>query len=166
MIVVEDGTGLATAEAYASVAEATAYWAARPHLPLATAWAAATAPVKEGAIRDAATYLDGRWGALFVGARLISTQALEWPREPIGTEVVPSGIPQALRAASAELAARALDGGLVIEGSATGAIKRDKVGDAETEFDTTTMDRGASRDLFIGQLLRGLLGGDPNWLWR
>lgn len=76
-LVVEDGTGMATAEAFGSVADAEAYFAA---WGTPTGWATATTAAKETALRKGARALEAWYRARFVGRRKNETQALSWPR--------------------------------------------------------------------------------------
>lgn len=76
-LVVEDGTGLDTAESYISATDADTYHANRGN----TTWAALSDPDKEVALRKATEYLDARYGARWKGARTVSSQALGWPRQ-------------------------------------------------------------------------------------
>lgn len=113
-LIVEDGTGLANAEAYISVADADAYFAARGN----AAWAALTTGAKEAALRKGADYLEGyRWK----GERLTGTQALAWPRSGAvvdGYELAAAVLPAALVRANAELAVRAAAGDLSADAGA------------------------------------------------
>ena len=92
--------GAATANSYASVAEADAYLAVRGDT---STWTALTLGQKESKLQWAALYLDT---LTFKGTRSTSTQALQWPRIGVwdrdGFEV--DGIPQALKNAQAEMA--------------------------------------------------------------
>lgn len=101
-LIVEDGTGLTTAESYVSVADADAYHSAFGN----TAWTGTTG-AKEIALRRATQYIDSRYR--FRGVRKDADQALEWPRvwyEPDGrTESWP---PKLLEQACCEAALRAL----------------------------------------------------------
>lgn len=109
-LTVEDGTGLATADSYASRAEADAYHAARGN----AAWAAASTAARDAALRRATQYLDTRYR--WVGNRLTLTQALEWPRYFVPRLGYPSGWPQVpVVQACMELALRALDGELMAD---------------------------------------------------
>lgn len=73
-LIVENGEGLADAEAYASVAFADAY-----HLAMGnTAWADLGTTAKEQALRRGTQYLDTNY--TFTGTRKTTTQRLEWPR--------------------------------------------------------------------------------------
>jgi len=74
-LVVEDGTGLSTAEAYISVADADTFFAAEPR---GTEWAALTTSQKEQALRAAARILDLE--CQWIGFPVSETQALAWPR--------------------------------------------------------------------------------------
>lgn len=100
-IVVEDGTGLANAVAYDSVANVSAYHAARGR----TDWAALSTPNMEAAIVRATDYIDARFGRRFRGDRAKQEQALEWPRWVaydddgyllVGSDVVPRQIKRAM----------------------------------------------------------------------
>lgn len=102
-LTVEDGTGLATADSYASRADADAYHAARGN----AAWAAASTDARDAALRKATQYLDTRYR--WVGNRSTLTQALEWPRYFVPRLGYPSGWPQPrVVHACIELALRAL----------------------------------------------------------
>lgn len=114
-IVIEDGTGLPNAEAYISVADADAYFAARGN----AAWAALTEAQKEQALRLGADYMGAEYGRRWCGKRLTDTQALDWPR---GVE----GVPEAVKRANAELAVRASAGVLLADQGAQ--VKQETVG--------------------------------------
>ena len=90
----------ATANSYATVAEADAYLAVRGDT---STWTALTPGAKEAKLQWAAIYLDT---LTFKGTRSTSTQALQWPRIGVwdrdGFDV--DGIPQALKNAQAEMA--------------------------------------------------------------
>lgn len=105
-LTVEDGTGLATAEAYISVTDADSYFSDRGD----AAWAALTTAAKEQALRKGADYLQSyRWQ----GWRLNATQALAWPRTGVVVDgVTAAAVPEAIRRANAELAVRASAGDL------------------------------------------------------
>lgn len=115
-LVVEDGTGLSTAEAYCSVAEATAYHSARGN----AAWAAlASDAIREQCLRNASAYMVGEYRMRWAGTRLNDVQALDWPRslvprkdgatesyypnDAVPTEVKNACASLALRAATAAL---------------------------------------------------------------
>jgi hypothetical protein len=104
-LVVEDGTGLVTANAYIAQAFADTYHTDR----LQTQWSDATTPEKEAAIIRATDYIDKRFGRRFIGFRGKGTQALEWPRTGALDDdgYLVSGLPTALEKACAEYALRA-----------------------------------------------------------
>jgi hypothetical protein len=115
-LIKEDGTGLVTANSYATAAEADSYFEA--HL-YASAWTAATATTKAAALVMATRLVDSQYQ--FNGFRAHDTQALQWPRErcpdpdrnlvtsttmsPVLTNFVPSTlVPQAVAFAVCEMA--------------------------------------------------------------
>lgn len=116
-LTVEDGTGLTTAEAYVSVADADAYHTAYGN----TGWTG-TEAAKEVALRRATQYIDSRYR--FRGVRKDADQALEWPRvgyEPDGrTESWP---PTLLEQACCEAALRALSDTLRADASADQVVE-------------------------------------------
>jgi len=67
--------GSASADSYAALADADAYFSARG----VTTWTG-TDTVKENALRRATTYLDNQYRNRWVGRRFAETQALAWPR--------------------------------------------------------------------------------------
>jgi hypothetical protein len=87
-LIVEDGTGKADAESYASVADTNTYLRNRG---LDTIWEGLDTPVKEQALRRATDYMVGvyreRWG----GYRKTGTQRLDWPRAWAPIPDVPVG---------------------------------------------------------------------------
>lgn len=103
--VVEDGTGLADANAYASVESVDDYHSDRGN----TKWTGADA-AKEAAIIRATDYLDQRFGNLFRGSKGTDAQALEWPRYDARSDngYYYEGVPVNLAKAVAEYALRAL----------------------------------------------------------
>lgn len=134
-LVVEDGSGLSTAESYNSVAEITTYNAA--HAVDAT-WIAAINADQERFARMAAQYIEATWGRAFQGSRSTTTQALSFPRfgvEVDGVCIPTAPLPRQLKEAHAELAIRAASGGLMPDQTAPGEIvlERVKVGPIETE---------------------------------
>lgn len=106
-ITVEDGTGLMTADAYVSEADADAYFASVG----STTWSAAGTAAKEQAIVKATRYMEKRFGNRWKGTIASSTQALGWPRDYVyderGTERN-DRVPQAIAQACAEYAVQAI----------------------------------------------------------
>lgn len=108
-IVVEDGTGLADAETYVSVADCKAYLDARGK----TEWGLLDLAVQEASLRNAADYLDAVYGPRLQGYRLKVTQALLWPRTDVKFDNVwwdPAPLPMPLTRACCETAALAASG--------------------------------------------------------
>lgn len=103
-LIVEDGTGLTTANAYCSVEYASAYFSLRGM----QRWSEATEEAQEAAIVQATDYIDIRWGYMLVSTKATDLQSLEFPRK-VWLGVVPEGI----KKACAEYAVRALDGPLM-----------------------------------------------------
>lgn len=75
-IVVEDGTGLATAVSYASVLTADTYWSAE----LDETWSGFSTSEKEIALIRATREIEALYANRFVGQRNSIAQALSWPR--------------------------------------------------------------------------------------
>lgn len=101
-LVVEDGTGMANADSYVSLADAESYFAAMPP-SVTTAWTSlATDAEKENLLRYATRVLDQK--ARFKGARTVKTSSLRWPRTGaidcdgvlVGSNVLPRPIVSAV----------------------------------------------------------------------
>lgn len=138
MIYIEDGTGQANAQSYATVAELVAYAAARSvALP-------PTELEQEGLLLEAAAFLEMlAVDPGFIGRRNSRTQALAWPRTGASVEsfVIPATeIPREIKMAQMQLALDALvvellptrsapDRGTILEESIEGAVsvKYDKL---------------------------------------
>lgn len=172
-LVVEDGTGVASAASYVSVDDADTYWSGRAHSAFAATWTAATTGNKEGALREATDYLDASFGQYFRGSRAGYVQGLEWPRTDAKDD---SGyplqnLPNALVKAVCELAVRALSAALAKDQDRGGMVKRVRVeGAVEKEW----MDGAPNQSTYgyvapmLGPILNGSqpMGGSPQWNWR
>lgn len=102
--------GGAGAESYISVADADAYHSNRGSI----AWASATEPAKEQALRRATSWLDATYLTLLPGLRTSGrSQALEWPRSGAadrgGFTIANDEIPVEVKNACAEAALRELE---------------------------------------------------------
>lgn len=131
----EDGTGLAGAESYLSVADADTYWSNRGD----ATWAAATTANKEESLRRATQYLDATFN--WIGGILLTTQALGWPRSGAWDREerdLSDQVPTLVEQATAELAKEALSGALVSTVSRGDQAIRVKAGSVEVEFDPDT----------------------------
>ncbi|MAR55997.1 MAG: hypothetical protein CMM93_02335 [Rickettsiales bacterium] len=149
--VTEDGTGLAEANSYVSVAEADAYHADRGN----AAWIGEDS-AKQSALIKATDYLEQTYGRRWKGERLYADQALEWPR------TVDALLPKAIKSVTCLLALEAIEG-VDLNPTLGRAIKREKVDVIETEF----MDNAAptnTRPAIDGLLLAtGYLTSSAAW---
>ena len=138
-LVIEDGTGLSTAESYLSVVDADTYIAA--HGANAT-WTASVTADKEEALRLATQYLDLQYGIRFKGYRIDVDQSLCWPRYDVydrdGYTVDYQSVPVQVKHATAEMALRYIlgDDPLAVQTN-PGEIKveRKKLGILEKEIE-------------------------------
>jgi hypothetical protein len=162
-IIIEDGTGVATAESYLSVADADSYHAARGHLD----WDALDTEDKEIYLRQATDYLTQAYRLRWKGYRTHSTQALDWPRANVqlpdvsftyagyGAYVPFNQVPTEVQRACAELALKAVDGPLApdIERS----VSREVVGPIDITYDPAAplVTRFRAIDLLLAPLLAG-----------
>ena len=141
-LIVEDGTGLAGAESFISVANASAYHTARGN----AAWAAlASDTIREQCLRKATDYMEQAFRLRWAGYRTTVTQALSWPRGDVPIPDSPGllagypgyldddVVPDAVENACAELALKASSATLFDDQSR--AVLREKIGPLETEYD-------------------------------
>jgi len=126
-LIVEDGTGISTAQSYASAADATTYHTAHGN----AAWTGAD-PVKEAALVRATAWLDDAFYHRWPSIKLLNTQALEFPRlgaidaDGYALAPVPAGLKTALyEAALVELVT---PGGLSKDDSDNGNIQAESEG--------------------------------------
>lgn len=135
-LIVEDGSGLADAEAYVSVADATTY---HTNMGNSAAWAAVgVTAVQEAMLRRATNYMRNRYYGMWEGSAVASTQRLDWPRSGVptrdgGSAIASNIVPEDVKAACAELALKAFSADLMPDSSQ--AVKREKVGPLEVEYD-------------------------------
>ena len=151
-LILEDGTGLETANSYASVAEADAYHDSRLH---SLAWTAATTPVKERALAMATTTLDAM--TAWQGSRASAAQALAWPRTGAIYDglLVEDMVPAPVKRATAELA-RLLIGEDLTQDVAQNNVESLNLGDGALEIKLRG-DREKKRvPSIVGELLLGL----------
>lgn len=149
-LVTEDGTGRSDAESYISVADATAYHAARGN----AAWAAlATDTIREQLLRKATDAMLQMFANRWAGTRSSSTQALDWPRYNVPVKDGPANLPESygvrsyypsntvpllVARACAELALKAATADLIADGAQ--AVKREKIGPLEVEYQDGSSD--------------------------
>jgi hypothetical protein len=143
-LIVEDGSIVKDAEAYATVAEVAAYLVARG----VTTWGAMALPDQESSIRRATDYLVQTYRGRWKGARLRFDQALDWPRQGVTVDdsenIAGSGsmaylvpynvVPREVKNACAEMALRAAAGPLLDDLGQ--GVKTVRVGPIIKEFDT------------------------------
>ena len=134
-LITEDGTGKADAESFCSVADASAYHAARGN----TTWATITNTEMEQALRRATDYIEQIYRDRWEGSRVTTTQALSWPRSQVPFRdggrlslYSSSIVPTEVKNACAEMAWKAAAGDLAPD--IEQRVKREKVGPLETEY--------------------------------
>lgn len=128
-LVVEDGSGLSTAESYISAADCDAYFSEHGD---PSEWTSATTAEKEAALRYATSYLDDNYE--WYSSLLTRTQALDWPRNPYldsqGRYI--EGVPQKIKDATCEMALEHLKSSLNFDD--TDGIQSEKYGDASVTY--------------------------------
>ncbi len=151
-LTVEDGAGLANAEAYVSVSDAGTYHTAMGN----TGWTGTDA-VKEVALRRATQYIDSHYR--FRGVALTSTQALAFPRDLGLTWPIRS-----LSHATCELALRALSGTLHADQDDR-AVVSEKIGPIEVGYAAPQFG-GQTRYAVVDDLLAPLTAGGARGTMR
>jgi hypothetical protein len=144
-LVVEDGTGKPDAEAYISVIDADAYFAARGKAD----WAALDDSAKEAALRNGSDYMAAAYGQRWRGCRASHEQALDWPRHPF------DAIPKVIGRANAELALRSLLGDLMPDEDSQ--VTQEVVGPLSVTYAPGA--RQAPRFAFVDNMLAPCLSG-------
>ena len=129
-LVVEDGTIVAVANTYVTVAELDSFAALRGvTLP-------ATEPEKEVLIIKAADYIES-FRDRFQGSKVSQSQPMQWPRYDVtidGFEIASDEIPQDLKTAQLQ-AAIEVNAGADLQEPTGKAIKREKVDVIEVEYE-------------------------------
>ena len=161
-IIVEDGSVVANAVSYVTVADADAYLLARGD----EVWAALTITEKEEALRKATDYMESRYGPKWLGYRVGSTQVLSWPRKWVQIPglsnveyYLDSEVPTVIKNVCAELAVRSTVEDLEPD-QERGAIVREKVDVLDTTYAaySPTSNRYKKVDQMIAQLTTGMGG--------
>lgn len=128
-LIVEDGTGLETAEAYASAAEADDYFSMRGD----TVWSALGPSVKEQHLRLATDYIESLYLGDWQGERVSQVQRLAWPRYGVvrdGYVLDAAPLPRELKEACFESAVASASGTLVtnaVEAGSSGLVEEEEV---------------------------------------
>lgn len=140
-LVVEDGTGKADAESFASVANFDDYCTKRG---LSTS-AFATEAAKEQALRKATDFMEASYRLSWKGTRVTTTQAISWPRYDVVVNDAPGGygeyphvisqsvVPAQVIQACVMLALKTPDGELAPD--LDQKVVREKVDVIEVEYD-------------------------------
>lgn len=161
-LIVEDGTGLSTAQSYVSVADADAYHTLYGN---PTVWTALTTTQKEGHLRLATRYLDLTYGGMWTGQRSLRDQALDWPRHgtPDRDGYLPAvnSVPQQIKDACSIMALMSASDELIPNIDNPGTIKKTatKVGEIsefiEYQGGRSQIKRYRIVDLLVAEFLCG-----------
>lgn len=121
-----------------------------------------TAPAPSVLRNRGSQYIDAVYGSRFLGRVVDATQERQWPRECayVNGRLLPSDVvPIAVINASYQTAWQeaTTPGSLIAIGSASGAVKRIKVGQIEKEYATTESDGTASWITPLISLVDGML---------
>lgn len=137
-LIVEDGSIVAGAESYVSVANADVYHSNFGN----AAWAVLATPAKESALRKATGYMQQVYRLRWKGTRTGTTQVLDWPRFGVFVEDVAYAgfpyyvgvnvIPAEVQNACAELALKSSTTDLAPD--VEREVVREKIGPLETEY--------------------------------
>ena len=134
-LVVEDGTGLATAESYISVSDTDTYFTERGS---PTDWTGLSTANKEAALRYATEWLDGRFEWIGGVVDYNDPQALGWPRvdaeDREGRIVLSTIVPAKVKDATCEVALAHAGTALNATQARGGQVLREKVGSIEVEY--------------------------------
>ncbi len=153
VIIAETGAGLSTANSYATLAEADAYFVNHPYY--ADSWCDLGTPDKESMLILATAQLDAlmTWRGTLFG----TSQALAWPRFGViddeGRLYSTSAVPQRVKNAMFELAFHLSRGDPYISSSSAG-IERLKIDVIELQFTGSTIITAVPAAALL--LLRGL----------
>lgn len=108
-LIVENGSIVAGANSYASVADADAYYLVRAN----AAWAALTNEAKEAALILGTDFIEATYSQSWLGDIVSPDQPLSWPRVGVrinGYAIQPNVVPDKVKQAAIEMALRASAG--------------------------------------------------------
>ncbi len=157
-IVVEDGTGLSTAESYISIADADTYFINRG----ITSWDALdNTDDKEPALRKATEYMINEYRKRWQGARFTEAQALDWPRVGVVVDswsIDSDSVPEIIARACAEFALKSISE--TLQPDLEQGVLKEKVGPIEVEYDKTSPQakRFKQIDAMLAPFLSGIGG--------
>lgn len=146
-------------DAYDTLANVRAYWAARD-TTASDAWVALADDEAEKLIRKATDYVDRNWD--YIGDVATTTQRLKWPRkyaEVEGNTLDDSTIPWQIEEATAIIAELYRVGTTDLEGIVTddaAAVSMQKVDVVTVQYDTSKRLQGADVPSHVYKLLRPL----------
>lgn len=143
-IVVEDGTGLADANSYVSIAYADSYFYDRGN----SVWDTYTPENKAQALILATEYLDMYYN--YTGYKSSSTQALDWPRDyayDVDSNEI-TDIPVTLKKMTCEAAVRAIASELQPDLESGRTIQREKIANA-VEVEYAEGSGGSSEPIYL-----------------
>lgn len=168
-LIVEDGTIVAGADSYVTLAYASDYHEKRGN----TGWATLDSAEQEQAIRRATDYLGQAYRLRWKGSRVSTEQALDWPRNYVerddfqpsqlngysvigGIAYYPNNIvPDEVKKACAEAAFRAGQGELIPD--LTQLVTREKIDTIEIEYSeySNQLPRYKAIDYLLAPFLQG-----------
>ena len=157
-LIVEDGSVVAGANSYTSVADADTFMANRGY----SDWASASTEDKEYALIKAADFIETTYSQSFKGSRVSADQPLSFPRSDIvlyGFDLAEDAIPESLIEAQTRLALKSLSGEQFIEDEGR-TVTRERVDVIETYY--ATYGNKQTRYVEAERLLAPLLSGVNN----
>lgn len=168
-LILEDGTGVAGANTWTTIAESDAYHSDMGH----SAWAAASASpddARTSAKIRAAQYINNRYVGRWPGSKTYGRlQSLQWPREDgvdaSGEEILSTEIPSEVKIAQmeAELRELAVPGSLSPDIVATERLLRIKADTVELQYaDASAADASIPVVTAIDDILAPLIGKKSN----
>lgn len=161
-MIVEDGTIVANADSYVSVAEADEYLAARGR---DAAWSVLSEAQRASLLLLAADHMAAAYRSRWRGWRTNSDQSLDWPRQgvvltdmPVAAQVRFDAIPREIKAAQIELAWRQMpDPSSPLMADLARGIVSESVGPLSTTYDTASPQQ--TRYALVDNLLAPYLQG-------
>ena len=171
-LIVEDGSGLSTAESYASVAEADAYHLVHGN---PSVWNALSTGEKEQNLRMATDYIDGKFATDFKGYRTYSAQALRWPRSGVADldgYIFPANgtgsVPVRLKNATAILALRVASDTTLFLDQSNGSVSSESVTVGAVSFSTSYSGAATGQKVYteVEAMLVDLLGSSNGVMER
>lgn len=160
-LIVEDGTIVAGADSYVTLAYASDYHEKRGN----TGWATLTSEEQEQAIRRGTDYLEQSYRLRWLGYRRSEAQSLSWPRDEVPRadftylnqySFYPDNVvPDEVKKACAEAAFRAGQGELIPD--LTQLVTREKIDVIEVEYSqySSQLPRYKAIDYLLAPFLQG-----------